>query len=421
MTRRILWPEIIGRPAIIAIVVLLTLSFSADTGHAQVYDAYSTADSITVGDRFKIVVSVAHDGSADVVFPHLFIPDSLRTGSGWSLGDFIFLDASDPMRRDVSDSWVVDSVLYEVTTFALDTAFVELLPVGLISATDTLVAATPSIIVPVTSLVPEDAEGLRDITDLAEFPASGWFWWALLFLILAGWAFWYWKRRNQPEDEEDPDAVPEPEEPPWDEAQERLKRLEETDLSDPELVKPFYVELSEILRTYLERRTKVPALESSTSELIEKLENAVRDGLVPAEMVAEIKQVLAQADLVKFARMQPPSSVGENAIAHARTAIDETEKEMISYESRLAAIQAEAKARADAEATEIAELAEREERDVANAESPGTDSVTMNIVESTEELVDPAPESSSIEGARVAPETSPDSVSVDSSEYKPRT
>ena len=335
---------------------------------AQTYDAYATTDSVTVGDRFNIVVAVEHDGSGHVVFPHSFIPDSLRQGSGWSLGDFVFLGESEPGRRVISSSWVVDSVSYEVATFALDTAFVALLPVGLISETDTLVAATPPVEVPVTSLVPDDAESIRDITDIADFPASLWLWWGLLFLVLAAWALWYFKLRHRGEEEIDPDVVPEPDDPPWDEAQERLKRLEETDLSVPALIKPFYVELSEILRTYLERRTKVPALESSTTELIGKLEDAVRDRLVPSDMVNEIRQVLAQADLVKFAKMEPPSSVGVSAIAHARTAIDETEKEMTGYESRIAALRAEAEAKAAA--AEARDQAAKEDR--TEAETTGT-------------------------------------------------
>ena len=355
----------------IAAALFVWIGFTPSSS-AQVYDAYATADSITVGDRFKIIVSVAHDGTSDVIFPHSFIPDSLRVGSGWSLGDFIFLGDPDRGRRTVSSSWVVDSVSYEATTFALDTAYVSLLPIGLISASDTLVAATPPIVVPVTSLVPEDAQGLRDITDLADFPASNWLWWSFLLLILAGWAYWYWKIRNRTQEEDDPDFVPEPEDPPWDEAKERLARLEQTDLSDPELVKPFYVELSEILRTYLERRTKVPALESSTTELIGKLEDAVRDGLVPPEMVHKIKKVLAQADLVKFAKMKPPSSAGLDALSHTRTAIDETEKEMVSYESRQAAIAAELKAKEDASESE---------RDTESYESDSTKELVETEVE----------------------------------------
>lgn len=320
-----------------AVFLLTILTWSAiPLVSAQTYDAYATADSVTVGDRFHIVVAVEHDGRGQVIFPHYFIPDSLRQAAGFSLGDFVFLDEVSEGQRKISSGWVRDTLVYEVTTFALDTAFVALLPVGLISETDTLVAATPPVQVPVTSLVPPDAEGIRDITDLAEFSETSWFWWIALVLLLAAAAFWYWKRYLKKKAEEDPDAVPEPEDPPWEEAQQRLRRLERVDLADPELIKPFYVELSEILRNYLERRTRVPALESSTSELLVRLRSAVNKGHVPPDMVAEIQQVLLQADLVKFARAQPESTAGIDAITHTRTAIDETEKEMVAFEGEQA-------------------------------------------------------------------------------------
>src|SRR5690606_31722830 len=59
-----------------------------------------------------------------------------------------------------------------------------------------------------------------------------------------------------------------PEVSPFDEAVTRLKRLEQVDLYQDAAVKPFYVELSDLLRTYLERRLQVPALETTTRELI---------------------------------------------------------------------------------------------------------------------------------------------------------
>jgi len=322
----------VGAAVLLSIVTLI----AAPDLSAQTYDAYSTSDSVTVGDRFSIVVAVEHDGSGQVIFPHLFIPDSLRQATGFSLGDFIFLSEKSQGQVKISSGWVRDTLAYEVTTFALDTAFVSLLPVGLISATDTLVAATPPVLVPVTSLVPADAEGIRDITDLAEFTETPWFWWIALFLLLAAAAYWYWNRFLRKDLVEDPDVIPEPEDPPWEEAQERLKRLQDIDLSDPELIKPFYIELSEILRNYLERRTRVPALETSTSELLAKLRSAVDQGHVPPDMIAEIQRVLSQADLVKFAGAQPESNVGIDAISQTKTAIDQTEKEMVTFESRRA-------------------------------------------------------------------------------------
>lgn len=374
-----------NRVAAIIVVGLCTLSLaSVRSVRAQTYDAYATADSVTVGDRFEIVVSVEHDGNGLVIFPHSFIPDSLRQSEGFSLGDFVFLNESSQGRRRISRGWVLDSLAYEVTTFALDTAYISLLPVGLISGTDTLVAATPPVVVPVQSLVPADAENIRDITDLAEFPASPWIWWIVISLVLAAAAYWYWLRFRKKTEEPDPDAAAEPEDLPWDEAQQRLKQLEDIDLTDPELIKPFYIELSEILRNYLERRTRVPALETSTSELLSRLRSAVENGQVPPAMISEIEAVLSQADLVKFARVKPVSTVGTEAILHTRTAIDETEKEMISFDGRLRTEEAQNE---KDETDQNGAVPESEDEDAAvslahkqSAFAPGAGSETENVV-----------------------------------------
>ena len=78
------------------------------------------------------------------------------------------------------------------------------------------------------------------------------------------------------------------------------------DLSDPDIVKPFYVELTDILRTYVGRRARVPALESTTRELLDKLQRSQAGTVVPGEVLSEIDDdVLSHADLVKFADLQP--------------------------------------------------------------------------------------------------------------------
>lgn len=294
---------------------------------AQRYDAYSLADSVTVGERFEILVSVEHDGDRSPLFPHDFLPDSLAEDMIFELGGFTVLGNTPVARRQVSSGWVIDSLRYEVATFELDSAYVPTMPVGLVSEADTLIAGTPPIVVRVKSLVPEDAEGIRDITNLAEFRGISWIWYLFPVTLLAALAYWYWKKRQREEEPEEIDQVVVPTEPPWEQAQRRLKLLEQMDLSNPDNIKPFYVELSEVLRTYLARRAHLPALESTTDELIERLRQALDTGVVPSDIVTEVEGVLSHADMVKFADMHPISEEGRSALSRTRTAIEETEQE----------------------------------------------------------------------------------------------
>ena len=61
----------------------------------------------------------------------------------------------------------------------------------------------PPIVVWVKSLVPEDAEGIRDITNLAEFRGISWIWYLLPVTLLAALAYWYWKKRQREEETEE--------------------------------------------------------------------------------------------------------------------------------------------------------------------------------------------------------------------------
>ncbi len=304
------------------------LLVSAHEMHAQTYDAFATVDSVTVGQRFQIQFSIDHDGERSPLFPLDFLPDSLKGRPFISLGDFTFTGEPISGRRRISQGWVRDSLLIEAATFSLDSAYVSSFPLGLYSESDTLMAGSPPVFVAVVSLVPDNAEAIRDITDIAVFPKSYWAWilFALALLSLAGYLYWRYTHQVAVLER---DTRPEPAIPPFDEAVARLKALKRFDLSDPTNAKPFYVELSELLRNYLMRRDGVPALELTTRELIDRLHRFDGEGLVNDEIIEIVRSVLNEADLVKFADIQPRKGEGDQAISRTLQSIQVTEQTFI--------------------------------------------------------------------------------------------
>ena len=95
--------------------------------------------------------------------------------------------------------------------------------------------------------------------------------------------------------------------PPFREALNRLKALDEKQLLKQHKVKAYYTELTDIVRTYIEKDTKIPALESTTNELIETIVdfNESSNLGISTETIHELKSVLTGADLVKFAKWKP--------------------------------------------------------------------------------------------------------------------
>ena len=94
---------------------------------------------------------------------------------------------------------------------------------------------------------------------------------------------------------------------PIDKAIIALQRLESKDLKEQLDYKEYYSKLTEIVKNYLEEDISLDALESTTDELINKLELLKDAGKLSLskETIQNFKSVLKTADLVKFAKSNP--------------------------------------------------------------------------------------------------------------------
>ena len=94
---------------------------------------------------------------------------------------------------------------------------------------------------------------------------------------------------------------------PIEKATSLLNTLEKKELWQKGEVKAYYSELTDITRNYIEEAIEIPAMESTTSELIVGLRNASQKKkmAVSQETLENLERVLKQADLVKFAKSKP--------------------------------------------------------------------------------------------------------------------
>ena len=95
--------------------------------------------------------------------------------------------------------------------------------------------------------------------------------------------------------------------PPFERAIEELKALESVSPAEQQEFKDYYSRLTDVVRRYLEEEVKISALESTTDELMLKLEALKQSGTLELERetIKNLKSVLQTADLVKFARSLP--------------------------------------------------------------------------------------------------------------------
>lgn len=130
----------------------------------------------------------------------------------------------------------------------------------------------------------------------------------LALLVAGGLVYWFFLRKKPMTDEERETLLP-----PYDRALLELKRLESSKYLIRDEYKKYYSELTEIVRSYLEEDAHVSALESTTAELISELEMLKDSGELQLddETIAQFQKILQTADLVKFARSKPPTSLAE--------------------------------------------------------------------------------------------------------------
>ncbi len=130
--------------------------------------------------------------------------------------------------------------------------------------------------------------------------------------------------------------------PPYEEALEALKILDNSHFLKNDNSKKYYSALTEIIKKYLHREVDDSALESTTNELIERL-YLLRDSgnfEFDTDTIKKLDSILKRADLIKFAKMKEQEgqakadrSIIEEIINETKEIIPEpTEEELLQNE-----------------------------------------------------------------------------------------
>jgi hypothetical protein len=100
-----------------------------------------------------------------------------------------------------------------------------------------------------------------------------------------------------------------------------LQSLMNKGLLEQDKCKPFYTELSLILRTYLEGRFNLNAPDETTEEIVEELS---RSPELTGGQRNILQEFMRQADMVKFAKGHPDRTTMESAFSTTREFVEET-------------------------------------------------------------------------------------------------
>lgn len=116
--------------------------------------------------------------------------------------------------------------------------------------------------------------------------------------------------------------------PPLEEAIQAFKELDTTDYLQQNNSKEYYSKLTNIVKRYLDREVTEDALESTTDELLLRLNAFRHSGKIPfsRELLRDLENVLKRADLIKFANMRHEQHYVDNDRVFMENMVLETDK-----------------------------------------------------------------------------------------------
>lgn len=243
--------------------------------------------NIRIGEQFNLKISI--DETQNVILPKLELTgleiiDSTKTDTlenslirkyiltGFDSGAFYIPEQQIFIKNQ---AYFTDSLLVNVATIAIDTSQVKKFPIKSIKSE------------------PYTFDDFK----------------IYLYLLLAAiaiisfWMYWFVFRKQKQHEEEETFKVL----PPYEEAIYKLNELDEKLLWQNNKVKEYYSELTEIIRGFIERELKVPALENTTDEILEALKALEDAGTIEItkDTLKTLQDLLHEADLVKFAKSKP--------------------------------------------------------------------------------------------------------------------
>lgn len=249
---------------------------------------------IYIGDLITYTLSIIHDSTIILTPPPI----------GANLGAFDVKDYQVDDEEKLESGQIKSSSRFRLTTFTTGDYVIPPIPVEFMlpDSTKKILISEP-VAIRVKSLLAESADtaDIRDIKAPVSFKSGlPWYYFviggAILILVLSA-LYWYWKKRQKTGPTEPVDTRK-----PWEIAFEALAYLKEKNYPAAGEYKQYYVELTEIVRGYLQRIYDIPVLDMTTYEFL----TAMRENDVDDSLYERFKEFLEYADLVKFAKLIPP-------------------------------------------------------------------------------------------------------------------
>jgi hypothetical protein len=293
----------------ILVSVLFLTGFCLKAGAQNVHvEAKIDQTTIRIGDQTKLHLTVHQPAKEPVNFPKL--TDTI-TGKiqivGASKPDTT-VDKNDPKNIIVNQSYTItcfDAGTYTMPPFAFGTS------AGILK-TNELTLQVVTVKVDTTKAIYDIKQPLVVSYTFFDWLRDNWYWVILTLLVAFLIISLIWSLIKRPKKEPVIEII-RPGLPSHEIALSKLKELRDKKLWQQDEVKQYHIELTDIVRDYLEKRYVIKTHEKTTDEIFAELRYAD----ATEENKNMLRQILNLADLVKFAKEKPLPPDNEQSIDNA--------------------------------------------------------------------------------------------------------
>ncbi len=284
------------RKTLFGLIILFSITFIQL--HAQSFQAKAVLDSnrILIGDQIHVDFTVTAPQNTAFIVPT--VTQEVLSGSGIELVGSSGMDTTiDGQNVNYHQQWTIT---------AFDSGAYVFPSIPVLSPDSQLLAQSQALPFFVNTVAVDTTAAIRDIKAIAKVPLT---FKEILPYLLIGLAaaaviallIWFilkHERKSKPKKKE---VKAKPKVKPHITALKELEKLKIKKLWQNGQVKQYYSELTDILRTYIDGRYDINAMEMISSDILKELE----DKGLPEQLRKELEQTLGIADLVKFAKMEP--------------------------------------------------------------------------------------------------------------------
>ncbi len=303
----------------IAIISFFILNYSF--AQKVYFNAILEKNNIVIGDQIYYSIEAKYKNTDKVAINWLKLKDTL------SKNIEIVEQKLDTIKS--ADGNITQKFSYKITSFDSGYYNIPSYNVSFIEDNDTFSYDTPNFYLSVNT-IPVDtvSQVIKDIKTPYEAPLTfkeilPWIVGGLLITALIIIIIYIFKNREKVSLS---NLIKKQDEPIHVTSLKLLDELKSKKLWQQDKHKEYYIELSDIIRNYIERRYNIEILDKITVEIIASLKQINLD----SKLIENIKTILETSDLAKFAKHKPLSNENDICLNLAYTFIDETKQEIIN-------------------------------------------------------------------------------------------